>query len=85
MFKSEYSVTGWIRWDSPSVGPWYNVWRLSIYKEEDNLNTKRLGDRDHTLFKNLDNYHFTSYSYSNINGGGNANVWLNIPHGSLHL
>ena len=79
--KSEYSVTGWIRWDTPPVNPWYNVWRLSLYKEEDNLNTKRLGDRDHTLFKHLDYYHFTSYSYSNLNGAGEANVWQNIPHG----
>ena len=57
------------------MGPWYNVWRLSLYKEEDNLNAGRLGDRDHTLFKHSDYYHFTSYTYANLNGAGDANVW----------
>jgi hypothetical protein len=44
--------------------------------------TKR-GDRDLAAWvsKNPPEYHFTTYTYTDLNGGGNPNVYKNTPYG----
>lgn len=37
-----------------------------------------------TVFKHSEFYHFTTYTYVNLNGAGNANVIVNINHGQMH-
>ena len=64
-----------MRWTNTNIPPWYIVWRLSPFGKDVNKNMQYLGDRDLTLFKHNDYYHFTTYSYTNMKGDGNVNVF----------
>lgn len=47
----------------------------------DNQDATRMGDRDLTVFANRNlNYYPCTYSYANMNGAGNANIYTNINH-----
>lgn len=46
---------------------------MAITDHKINDNLKYLGDRTLTLFVGRGFYHFTTYTYTNLNGGGNAN------------
>lgn len=54
--------------------------RLTIIDEETNQNDVILGDRDLAAFVGRDQLHFATYSYTNLNGEGNANVLQSMPH-----
>ncbi|CAD8140693.1 unnamed protein product [Paramecium octaurelia] len=80
-FATEYSVSGWLRWDQPPIGaPWFNVFRLSLYSTEANAEG-RFGDRDLALFKHATYYHFQTYNYQP------GLPWIygfDIPHEDQH-
>jgi hypothetical protein len=51
----------------------------------DNQDASRFGDR--TLSAWLNNggfYHFPTYTYTDMNAGGNTNSVQNMPHDNLH-
>jgi hypothetical protein len=50
--------------------------------ENINRNADLLGDRDLTVFLGKGNYAFATYTYTNMNGAGNANVYKNIAYQS---
>lgn len=41
---------------------------------------KYLGDRTLTTFVGRGFYHFTTYSYTNMNGAGHVNLWKNVDY-----
>jgi hypothetical protein len=60
------------------------VFRLTINNKPDNQDYQRLGDRDLSMFANRNQYYHTNtYTYTNMVGGGNANVFQNYQHNGL--
>lgn len=88
MFPNEYSCSGWFKW-SPlkNQKPWHLGFRLTINDKDINKNASRLGDRTLAFWvgKAGGNLHFPTYSYSNLNGAGQANLVRNIRHRNRHV
>jgi hypothetical protein len=83
-FPLEYSVSGWYQWSGAFTADWHLVFRLTINNKADNQDYQRLGDRTLTIFANKNNfYHCPTYTYTNMNAAGNANVVQNLAHGGL--
>lgn len=57
-----------MRWVNTPIPPWYIVWRVTNIPKGVNKNASLLGDRDLTVFKHADFYHFTTYTYTSLNG-----------------
>jgi hypothetical protein len=83
-FATEYSVSAWARWEPTKATPWFIVWRHTINPSGVNRNANILGDRDLSVFANTDIYQFTTYTYTDLNGGGNANVAQNVNFDGQH-
>ncbi|CAK56140.1 unnamed protein product (macronuclear) [Paramecium tetraurelia] len=80
-FATEYSISGWLRWDNPALGaPWYNVFRLSLYNGDLNAEN-RFGDRDLALYKHNTYYQYHTYNY---NPGQPWTFEHVIPHADQH-
>jgi hypothetical protein len=74
-FPTEYSVSGWFKWDGEYKGDWHSVFRLTINNKADNADYRRLGDRVLTVFANIQEFlHFPTYKYTGMKGEGEANV-----------
>lgn len=67
-FATEYSASGWLRWEPTAIPPWYIVWRFTNLPKGTNNNAGYLGDRDLTIFKHEAFYHVTTYKYVNLVG-----------------
>lgn len=84
-FPGEYAISGWFKWKPTAQQPWHNLFRVQIKTpSSDNF----LGDRTLTLWLGTAEggiLHFPTYTYSNMNGGGNANLVKNIVHKNRHL
>lgn len=52
--------------------------RLSILPNSENI--KFLGDRTLNAWVGKGYFHFTTYTYNNMFGAGNVNIWQNIPY-----
>jgi hypothetical protein len=83
-FPDEYSVAGWFRWSPTTMSPWHLAFRVHINKGDENSNASKLGDRTLALWASPLNsgiYAFATYTYTNLNGAGNANVHGFTPYG----
>lgn len=84
MFPQEYAISGWFKWSPVAQAAWHNIFRVQIKTPStDNF----LGDRTLTLWLGAQEggiYHFPTYTYSNMNGGGNANYFKNLAHKNRH-
>jgi hypothetical protein len=59
------------------------AYRLTMNNKPDNQDASRLGDRTLALFMHPnENYYPATYHYANMNMGGDANRWTNVPHNS---
>lgn len=80
-FPHEYAVAGWFKWTGDYNADWHLIFRLTTNNKPDNSDYQKLGDRTLTVFANRGGfYHFPTYTYTNMNGGGNANQVQNIQH-----
>ena len=64
--------------------PWHLAFRLHINKELENKNAERLGDRTLAVWASPSNdgiYAFATYTYTNLNGAGNPNLYKAVPYG----
>ena len=81
----EYAISGWFRWKT--VAPqqaWHNVFRVQIKTPSTD---QFLGDRTLTCWVGTPEggiLHFPTYTYTNMNGGGNSNYYKNIKHEDRH-
>ena len=60
------------------------AFRLHIIKELENKNAERLGDRTLAVRASTRSdgiYAFATYTYTNLNGAGNPNLYKAIPYG----
>lgn len=57
------------------------MFRLSPFKDYENIS--KLGDRDMCVWAHAfnGNYYPATYSYSDLNGAGNKNIYTAIPYG----
>ncbi len=80
MFPPEYCVAGWFKWTGTYEG-WHMAYRLTINNKPDNQDASRLGDRTLAVFlhPNL-HYYPATYSFANMNMGGDANRWDSVHH-----
>jgi len=59
--RTEYSVSGWVRWVSAEqLVPWNLIVRLSILSEA--TDSRNPGDRTLAIFKGVNSFHFATYS-----------------------
>jgi hypothetical protein len=85
-FPDEYSVSGWFKWVGDYKGAWHLVFRFTTNDKPDNQDASRLGDRTLTIFANNGQfYHCPTYTYVNMNAGGNANSVQNLAHQGLNV
>lgn len=81
-FPKEYAVSGWFKWRTVKMEPWHLAFRLHINKGEENANVAKLGDRGLALWpSNSGVYAFATYTYTNLNGAGNPNVYQTVSYG----
>ena len=84
-FPTEYSVSGWYKWVGPYTADWHLVFRLTMNNKPDNTDASKHGDRDLTIFANRNlNYYPCTYSYANMNAGGNTNIYQAINHAGIN-
>jgi hypothetical protein len=81
-FPTEYGVSGWFRWSDASKQPWHLAFRLTINDENINKDVDVLGDRGLTTFVGDKIYALATYTYTNMNGAGNPNVYKTINYGT---
>lgn len=74
-YPQEYGVAGWFKWEAIQKQPWHLAFRVTINDETINRNADLLGDRDLAAFVGTDAYAFSTYTYTNLNGAGNPNVF----------
>ena len=75
-FPPEYSVSGWFKWSGVYTADWHLVFRFTINNKPDNGDASKLGDRTLAVWANRGQYyHAPTYSYTNMVGGGNPNVY----------
>lgn len=77
-FFSEYSVSGWFKWIPPTnQGQWSLVFRFSNTDKNVVENLAYLGDRDLSVWlgKSQQAYHYSTYDYNDLAGGGDPN-WV---------
>ena len=64
------------------------MFRVTVNPEGQNQNAARLGDRVLTAWVGTAEggiLHFPTYTYTDLNGNGNANYFKNIPHKNRHV
>ncbi|CAD8123997.1 unnamed protein product [Paramecium sonneborni] len=80
-FPDEYSISGWFKWRSTVMEPWHLAIRLHQNKGMENANAAKLGDRTLGAFVgNNGNYAITTYTYTNLNGEGDPNKYVQVPY-----
>lgn len=81
VFPEEYSIGGWFKWRGTKMEQWHLGFRMHINKGQNNANVAKLGDRALALWaSNSGIYAFATYTYTNLNGAGNPNVFKNVPY-----
>jgi hypothetical protein len=78
-FPEEKSVSGWFKWSLPIPSTaWFSVWRLTINDPTTLTDASKLGDRTLNCWYSGDyqKYYFSTYTYTNDLGAGNANSYL---------
>lgn len=81
----EYSFSGWYKWTTiPDEQQWHNTFRVSVHRDNTVSDYTRLGDRDLAVWVGKDpaNYHFATYSYTDVYGNGEPNYHIDQPYGS---
>lgn len=81
-FPWEYAFSGWFKWVETPQQPWHNLFRVSIKTPSTD---QFLGDRTLTCWLGAGILHFPTYTYTNMNGAGNANHHKNINHNNRHF
>lgn len=83
-FPHEYAISGWFKWTPTAQEAWHNVFRVNLKSPSTDA---FLGDRTMTCWVGTAEggiLHLPTYTYANMNGAGNTNVWKNIPHKERH-
>lgn len=83
-FPHEYAVSGWFKWTQPQKqDDWHVGFRVQINTPSTD---KFLGDRTLSMWVGKADkvIHLPTYSYTNMEGEGNANLFKNIPHKDRH-
>ncbi|CAD8058815.1 unnamed protein product [Paramecium sonneborni] len=77
-FPTEYALSGWFKWSTLMEKEWHNLFRIQIRKQSTD---SFLGDRTLSCWLGKTRggvYQFPTYTYTNMIGNGNANLYKNI-------
>ncbi|CAK86297.1 unnamed protein product (macronuclear) [Paramecium tetraurelia] len=84
-FPQEYALSGWFKWEVPEQQKeWHIILRVKIQQPSHDL---ALGDRTFAAWVGQSSggiIHLATYTYTHLEGSGNANVVQNIHHQNRH-